>query len=58
MNQISIINRGMTPVEMDRMNSEFNELTLEEGLEIESSERLSFVAVEGNTFIGCSSGLA
>ena len=48
----------MTSEEIKRMNLGFDELSLEEGLEIESSDRLSFVALEGNTFIGCSSGLA
>ena len=58
MNKINIVNRGMTPEEIKRMNLGFDELSLEEGVEIESSERFSFVALEGNTFIGCSSGLA
>ena len=58
MNKISIVNRGMTSEEIKRMNLRFDELSLEEGLEIESSERFSFVALKGNTFIGCSSGLA
>ena len=58
MNEISIINRGMTSEEIERMDLGFDELSLEEGLEIESSDRFSFVAVKGNTFIGCSSGLA
>jgi len=58
MNKISIVNREMTAKEYARMNTGFDELTLEEGLEIESSDRFSFVALKGNTFIGCSSGLA
>lgn len=58
MNKISIVNRGMTSEEIKRMNLGFDELSLEEGLEIESSDRFSFVALKGNTFIGCSSGLA
>lgn len=58
MNEISIVNRGMTSEEMKRMNLGFDELSLEEGVEIESSDRFSFVALKGNTFIGCSSGLA
>lgn len=47
----------MTPEEIDKMNSGFDQLSLEEGLEIESSDRLTFVALDGSTFIGCSSGL-
>ena len=58
MNKISIENRGMTSEETKRMNLGFDELSLEEGVEIESSERFSFVALKGKTFIGCSSGLA
>ena len=58
MNKISIVNRGMTSEENKRMNLGFDELSLEEGMEIESSDRFSFVALKGNTFIGCSSGLA
>ncbi|MGH1364544.1 MAG: GNAT family N-acetyltransferase [Calditrichia bacterium] len=57
MNQFNILNREMTPEEMDKMNSGFDQLSLEEGLEPESSDRLTFVALDGNTFIGCSSGL-
>jgi GNAT superfamily N-acetyltransferase len=53
-----MVNRGMTSEEIKRMNLGFDELSLEEGVEIESSERFSFVALRGNTFIGCSSGLA
>jgi len=48
----------MTPDEINRMNFGFDELTTEEGLELESSDKFSFVALEGNTFIGGASGLA
>lgn len=58
MNEISIVNREMTPEEIRRMNLGFDELSLEEGVAIESSDRFSFVALKGKTFIGCSSGLA
>jgi len=58
MNEINIVNRGMTSEEINRMNLGFDELSLEEGVEIESSDRFSFVALKGDTFIGCSSGLA
>lgn len=58
MNDISIINRKMTSEEIKQMNVGFDKLYLEEGLEIESSDRFSFVASKGNTFIGCASGLA
>lgn len=58
MNKINIVNREMTSEEIEQMNVGFDELSLEEGVAIESSDRFSFVALIGNTFIGCSSGLA
>lgn len=58
MNGISIVNREMTSEEIKQMDLGFDELSLEEGVELESSDRLSFVALKGNSFIGCSSGLA
>jgi len=58
MNKISIINRELTSEELRRVHLGFDELSLEEGLKIESSDRFSFVALKGNAFIGCSSGLA
>ena len=58
MNKISIVNREISSKEFKRMNLGFDELSLEEGLEIESSDRFSFVASKENVFIGCSSGLA
>lgn len=58
MNEIRILNREMTSEELKRMNLGFDELVLEEGLELESSDRFSFVALAENTFVGCASGLA
>jgi len=58
MNQISIVNREMTSEEIKQMNVGFDELSIEEGVELESSDKYSFVALKGNIFIGCSSGLA
>ncbi|MFK7925095.1 MAG: GNAT family N-acetyltransferase [Bacteroidia bacterium] len=58
MNEIRIVNREVTAEEFKRMNLGFDELSLEEGLEKESSDRFSFVALKGEIFIGCSSGLA
>ena len=58
MNKISIIDREMTSEEVSQMNLGFDELALEEDMEMESSQRLCFVALKGNTFVGCSSGLA
>lgn len=58
MNNINIVNRELTAEEIESVNSGFDNLSLEEGVEIESTERISFVALNGNSFIGCSSGLA
>ncbi|GJM34550.1 MAG: hypothetical protein DHS20C18_35510 [Saprospiraceae bacterium] len=58
MNKINIVNREMTSEEIEQMNTGFDELSLEEGVAFESSDRYSFVALMGNNFIGCSSGLA
>lgn len=58
MDKINIVHREMTSEEFKRMNLGFDTLSLEEGIELESSERFSFVASKGNTFIGCASGLA
>lgn len=55
---INIINREMTPQEIDRMNIGFDELSIEEGVAMESKDKISFVALKGNTFIGCATGLA
>ncbi len=58
MNKINIIHRDLTSNEQDQVNLGFDQLTREEGLELESSERVSFVALEANHFVGCISGLA
>ena len=54
----SIVNREMTSEEFARMNTGFDEHSLENNVEIQQSDRLSFVALDGGKFIGCSSGLA
>jgi GNAT superfamily N-acetyltransferase len=58
MHKISIVEREMTPVEFARMNAGFDENTLDNGVAIQSSERMGFVALEDDDFIGCVSGLA
>lgn len=55
---IRIIEREMTSVELDRMNAGFDEHTVENAVAIQSSERIGFVALDGDKFIGCASGLA
>ena len=58
MNNIKIEYRELTAIESNRMNTGFDELSIEEGVALESSERFSFVAEKRDRFIGCSSGLA
>jgi GNAT superfamily N-acetyltransferase len=58
MSKISIVEREMTPVEFARMNAGFDENTIDNGVVIQSSERMGFVALDGDEFAGCVSGLA
>lgn len=58
MKDLSIVNRELTSEEIELVNSGFDELSLEEGIEIESTEKISFVALNGNNLVGCLSGLA
>lgn len=58
MNEIKILERDMTAVELARMKVGFGEHAAENGVEIQSSERFGFVALNGEKFIGCASGLA
>ena len=57
MSSLHIIEREMTEAEFARMNAGFDEHTLEQGNPLQTSERYGFVVMEGDTFIGCSSGL-
>ncbi len=57
-NTIRIVERKMTAAESARMNTGFHEHAIEHGNPILTSERHGFVALDGNTFIGCVSGLA
>lgn len=58
MNRIKYIEREMTDAEFARMNAAFDEHTLEQNVAIQRADRFGFVALDGDTFIGCSSGLA
>jgi GNAT superfamily N-acetyltransferase len=58
MNPIRLIERDMTTAEFAQMNAGFAEHSLANGNPLESSERFGFVALAGETFIGCASGLA
>ncbi len=48
----------MTDAEFARMNAGFDEHTAEHGNPVEAPERHGFVVMEGERFVGCSSGLA
>lgn len=58
MNEINIVNRELTSTEIEQVNSGFDNLSIEEGIELESTERMSFVALNEDRLVGCSSGLA
>ena len=51
MSEISILDREMTSEEFERMQSGFDEHALDSGVEIQSSDRYGFVALDGDAFI-------
>ncbi|HSQ85910.1 MAG TPA: GNAT family N-acetyltransferase [Desulfobacterales bacterium] len=58
MNGITIIKRELTSEEIEYVNSGFDDLYSEEGIELESKERISLVALNGDRLIGCAIGSA
>lgn len=58
MNKVHIVKREMTDQEFARMNQGFDEHALENDVAIQEADRFGFVAVDGQSFVGCSSGLA
>ena len=58
MNKIDIIDRSLSTAEQKQMDDGFDQLALEEGGAFESSEKISFVAMDGDDFIGGAVGLA
>jgi GNAT superfamily N-acetyltransferase len=54
---IVIVEREMTSAEFARMNKGFEEHTLEFGVDEMPEVRYGYVALDGETFIGCVSGL-
>jgi len=58
MGEIRIIERDTTSVELERINAGFDEHAVDNGVEIQSSARIGFIALDGEKFIGCASGLA
>ena len=55
---VTLVERDMAPAELELMNRGFAQHSLEHGNPIETSVRFGFVAMEGDAFVGCSSGLA
>ena len=58
MNNVKIVYRKLTSNESNRRDTGFDELSIGEGVELESTERFSFVAEKRDKFIGSSSALA
>ena len=58
MSSISIVEREMAETEFVRMKTGFDEHAIEHGNPVETAERFGFVVVDGELFVGCSSGLA
>ncbi len=58
MTHIVVVEREMTETEFARETAGFEEHAAEHGNPPDRSERFGFVALDGETFVGCSSGLA
>ncbi len=58
MNAIDIIERDMTSSELVRMNAGFEENVIDNGVIPQGDQRFGLVAVDGEKFVGCGSGLA
>lgn len=48
----------MTSLELERMNTGFDENAIDHGVIPQSDKRFGYVAMDGENFIGCVSGLA
>lgn len=58
MTEIKIVNRELTSEEIDLVDAGFDRLSIEEGIELESTKRISFAALNKDRLIGCATGLA
>lgn len=58
MGDVEFDEREMTSAEFARMNAGFDANTVENGNPVEVPERYGFVIRDGDTFVGCASGLA
>src|SRR5688500_823783 len=54
---ITLVEREMTEAEFARMNAGFDEHAIEHGNPVSPSQRYTFVATDGDLFVGCASGL-
>ncbi len=57
MTTITLIEREMTEAEFSRMNAGFDEHSMEHGNPVRPSQRYTFIAMDGELFVGCVSGL-
>ncbi len=57
MNTINFLERDMTASEFAQMKAGFDSHDIEHGNPTEASERYGFVVMDGETFVGCASGL-
>jgi N-acetylglutamate synthase-like GNAT family acetyltransferase len=57
MTAITLVEREMTEAEFIRMNAGFEEHSMEHGNPVRPSQRYTFVAMDGELFVGCASGL-
>ena len=58
MNRICFVEREMTEPEYACVNAGFGEHTVEHGNPVVTSERFGFVVMDGESFVGCATGLA
>jgi ribosomal protein S18 acetylase RimI-like enzyme len=59
MDTVTIVERDMTPLELERMTAGFDENAIDNGVIPQNThKRFGYVAMDGEDFIGCVSGLA
>lgn len=58
MKAIEIVERDMTSLELERMNTGFEKNAIDNGVIPQGDKRFGYVAMDGENFIGCVSGLA
>ncbi len=58
MNGMCFVEREMTEAELACVNAGFDEHTVEQGNPVVTSERFGFVVMDGESFVGCATGLA